>query len=157
MLKADHVLNGGARRAVKRPPRAAVEGFIQMDVHIAHRREHQPAARVIVRQRGVRVTVVIAQGDNFSVLNLQRFQLGAGARRHAAVDVKPGLQQHVVQVVMFRGDVHRFAGLAGWFCGVGSIRDGAGRAKQRAGGDHFAALADKLAAAFVFTHLIFLR
>ncbi|CZV10261.1 Uncharacterised protein [Enterobacter cloacae] len=157
LLKADHILNGGTRRAVERTPRAAVEGFIQVNVHIAHRREHQLAACVIVRQGGVRVTFVIPQGDNFPVFDLQRFQLGASARRNAAVDVKSGLQQHVVQVVVFSGDVHRFARLAGWFCGIGSIRDGAGRAKQRAGGDHFAALADEFTAAFIFTHLIFLH
>ena len=128
-----------------------------MNVHVAHRRKHQLFTRVVVRQGRVGVAAVIAQGDNFPVFDLQRFQLGAGARRHAAVDVKSGLQQHVVQVVVFSGDVHRFARLAGWFCGIGSIRDGTGRAKQRAGGHHFAALADEFTAAFIFTHLIFLQ
>ena len=151
----DHILDRGARRAVQGAPRTAIKGFIQVNVHVAHRREHQLAARIVVRQRYVGVALVIAQGDDLPVVNLQRFQLGAGARRHAAVNVKPGLQQHVVQIVMFRGDAHRFARLAGWLRGVSSIRDGPGGAKQRAGGDHFAALANKFAAAFVFTHLIF--
>ncbi len=87
-----------------------------MDVHVAHRRKHQLFTRVVVRQRGVGVALVIAQGDNFSVLDLQRFQLGAGARRHAAVEVEPGLQQHVVEVIVFCGDTYRFARLAGWLC-----------------------------------------
>ena len=157
LFQADHVLNRGTCRTVQRAPRAAVKGFIQVDVHVAHRREHQLAARVIVRQRGVGMDFIVAQGDDLPVVNLQRFQLGAGACRHAAVNVKPGFEQHVVEVVMFCGDAHRFAGLAGWLCGIRSIRDGAGGAKQRAGGDHFATLANKLAAAFVFTHLIFLH
>ena len=128
-----------------------------MDVHVAHRREHQLFTRVIVRQRRVGVANVIAQGDDLAVFNLQRFQLGASARRHAAVESKPGFEQHVVQIVMLRGDVHRFTGLAGGLCGIRSIRDGAGGTKQRAGGDHFAALADKFAAAFIIIHLIFLH
>ena len=126
-------------------------------MHVAHCRKHQLAARVIVRQRGDRVAFVVAQGDDLAVFDFQHFQLGAGARRHASVEVEPRLQQHVVEVVMLCGDAHRFAGLAGWLCGIRSIRDGAGGAKQRAGGDHFAALANEFTAAFVLTHLIFLH
>ena len=128
-----------------------------MDVHVAHRREHQLFARIEVRQGRVGVAVVIAQGDDFPVFDLKRFQLGAGACRHAAVEVKPGFQQHVVEIVMFCGDVHRFTRLAGCLSRIGSIRDGTRGAKQRAGGNHFTALANKLAAAFILTHLIFLR
>ncbi len=128
-----------------------------MDVHVAHRRKHQLFTRVEVRQGRVGMAVVIAQGDDLPVFDLQRFQLGAGTRRHAAVDVKPGLQQHVVEVIVFCGDVHQFTRLAGCLCGIRSIRDGTRDAKQRAGGNHFAALADKLAAAFILTHLIFLH
>ncbi len=130
-----------------------------MDVHVAHRREQQLAAAIVVRQRGVGVAVVIQQGGDFAVLDLQRFQLGAGADDHVAVDVKSGLQQHVVQIVVCRGDVHRFARLAGRFCCVSSIRDGAGSAKQRTGGGSggdFAALAEKLPAAFILTHCLVL-
>ncbi|MNS66867.1 hypothetical protein D3C72_1000970 [compost metagenome] len=127
-----------------------------MDVHVAHRREHQLASRIVMGQRAVGMAFVVTQGDDFAVLDLQGFKLGTGAGCHIAVDVKSGLQQHVVEVVMFRGDVHRFARLAGVLRCLSSIRDGAGRAKQRAGSDHFAALADKLTAAFILFHRIFL-
>ena len=67
LLKLDHILNGGARRAVKRAPRAAVKRFVQMDMHVAHGRQHQFTARIVARQRGVRVAQIAAQGDDFAV------------------------------------------------------------------------------------------
>ncbi|MNE38204.1 hypothetical protein D3C80_1320940 [compost metagenome] len=73
VLQADHILNGGSRRAIERAPRAAIKRFVQMDMHVAHRREHQLAACVVVRQRGVGVAFVIAQRDDFTVFDLQRF------------------------------------------------------------------------------------
>lgn len=64
------------RRAVKGMPGTAVKGFIQVNMHVAHRRQHQLTACIIVWQRGIGMAFVITQGDNFAVINFECFQLG---------------------------------------------------------------------------------
>ena len=83
-----------------------------MNMHVAGGGQHQLTASVIVRQRGVRMQLVLAQGDNFAVLNLHGLARRAGLHRHAIFVVKTGFQQHVIEIVMRVSDFHgvvRFA------------------------------------------------
>ena len=141
LLELDHILNRGTRRAVERAPRAAVEGFIKVDMHVAGGRQHQLAARVVVRQRGVRVIFVIAQGHDFAVLNFHGLLRGASMHDDRALVLKARFKQHVIQIVMAVGNVHGSLRLADGSTGSGRIGHRCGRAKQRGGGDHFAAIA----------------
>ena len=83
-----------------------------MNMHVAGGGQHQLIASVIVRQRGIRVLLILAQRDNFAVLNLHGLARRAGLHRHAIFVVKTGFQQHVIEIVMRVSDFHgvvRFA------------------------------------------------
>ena len=83
-----------------------------MNMHVAGGGQHQLTASVIVRQRGVRMLLVLAQGNNFTVLNFHSLARRAGLHRHAIFVVKTGFQQHVIEIVMRVSDFHgvvRFA------------------------------------------------
>ena len=81
-------------------------------MHVAGGGQHQLTACVIVRQRGLRMLLVLAQGNNFAVLNLYGLVRRAGLHRHTVFVVKTGFQQHVIEIVMRVSDFHgvvRFA------------------------------------------------
>ena len=141
LLQADHILNGGARRTVQRTPGTAVKGFIQMDMHVAHGGQHQLSTRIVVRQRRIRMLLILAQRNNFPVLDFNGLQRGTGMYHHRVFVIKPRFQQDVIQVIVLIVNRHCALRPAGVPDRISSIRDRGDCAKQRGSSDHFSALA----------------
>ena len=112
-----------------------------MDVHVAHGGQHQLSTRIIVRQRRIRMLLILAQRNDFSVFDFNGLQRGTGVHHHRAFVIKARFQQDVIQVIVFIVNRHCALRPAGVPDRISSIRDRSDRAKQRGSGHHFSALA----------------
>ena len=111
-----------------------------MDVHVAHGGQHQLSTRIVVRQRRIRMLLILTQCNNFPVLNFNGLQRGMGMHHHRVFVIKPRFQQDVIQVIVLIVNRHCALRPAGVPDRISSIRDRSHCAKQRGSGDHFSAL-----------------
>lgn len=126
-------------------------------MYVAGGGQYQFIVSVIVRQRGVRMQFVFAQGDNFVVLNFYGLARRAGLYRYVIFVVKIGFQQYVIEIVMRVSDFYgvvRFVVQGVSYRRMGERYRGI---KQRGGGDYFIVLVQKFTAVIVFFYFTFLR
>jgi hypothetical protein len=124
-----------------------------MDMHIAHRREHQLTAGIIAGQEASGWLMVVER-DDFAVGNLEGLPLGTSVYYYAIFILKAAFQQDIIEIVVGvvgADDLLVVAGRRGYRALIG-VNDGCGGGKQGGGGDHFSALAEKFATAIVFIH-----
>ncbi|MPN35528.1 hypothetical protein SDC9_183026 [bioreactor metagenome] len=53
-----------------------------MDMHVAHGGQHQLSTRIVVRQRRIRMLLILAQRNYFPVLDFNGLQRGTGVHHH---------------------------------------------------------------------------
>ncbi|MNZ84297.1 hypothetical protein D3C78_1030480 [compost metagenome] len=160
LFERDHVHDGFALTWARCLPWAAVKGFIQMDMHVAKRRQQQLALRLIARYPGGRRCFFRVNCGNFSVFDFKLVQRGAGADHRLAIVLKTVFQSNAAQPVVAVGQGH---GCALWYtCAArwrGGLRHAPRQTNDCAGGGELAGLAEESSAALllVFFHVQFLN
>ena len=71
-----------------------------MDMHIAHRREHQLTAGIIAGQGGIRVAAMVVERDNFAVGNLEGLPFGTSVYHYVIFILKAAFQQDIIEIVV---------------------------------------------------------